>query len=377
MAAKTPAKGKKATQKQYLMYGGAAIAVAIGYYLYKQHSANSAASSTSSGIDPATGVPYSQETGANAIDPNTGIPYAAELGSSGYGGLYGSSGTSSANPFTAVDPATGMTYASEAGLGSGSGGGVDPATGQSYASELAAAQAAQTQAQTDLTGFEGTVGQYLGGGAGAGVNPGGPNLPPTGTNPGSSTPGHASRTLSQWTASAEHQLTTLHGVSPTEARQAVTQFLKGEPITSATAAKGLHNIAKTSGNLGAPPVRNGAHLPIVVARTVSHQTPAPAPRPATVHATQPVLHTVQSLPVVHQVAQRPVATAKPQKPLFPYRPGFGVTAPKKPAPAQKKRVQSPRTPSSTASNPFARFWNTFFPHSYYGVPGWGPGTGRH
>ena len=76
--------------------GAAGLGIVV--YLRARSAAQSAASagstdatatSDTSGIDPATGIPYDQESGnsyydSGAIDPSTGVPYADE---SGYGGV--------------------------------------------------------------------------------------------------------------------------------------------------------------------------------------------------------------------------------------------------------------------------------------------------
>jgi hypothetical protein len=94
----------------YLIGGGALV---IGGFIYWKHEANSSAasaaatiSSTDSGIDPVTGLPYSED---NTVDPLTGMTYLAEAqeygsvsaaesslasqaGTEGYGGYSGTSG---------------------------------------------------------------------------------------------------------------------------------------------------------------------------------------------------------------------------------------------------------------------------------------------
>ena len=111
-------KGKKKTKPAVIAAG--VIAAVVVYYLYSKHQANTAASSATTGaIDPATGVPYADETGSNAIDPSTGVPYSSEVGSSGSGST-SSGSASTADPFQAVDPtsASGATYAEELGANS-------------------------------------------------------------------------------------------------------------------------------------------------------------------------------------------------------------------------------------------------------------------
>jgi hypothetical protein len=62
----------------------------VGLYIYKKRKAaqqdqSGATTTDQSGIDPSTGLPYSQESGGQ-IDPTTGVPYSQEYG---YGGGYG------------------------------------------------------------------------------------------------------------------------------------------------------------------------------------------------------------------------------------------------------------------------------------------------
>ena len=261
--ATTAKKGKKKTKVEWYYYAGGVAVVGLGYYLYKQHQANAA---NAAGATPSSG----------AIDPLTGQPYAPGVGSLSGSGSTGSSG-------------------------------IDPATNLPYASELATSQGALTQAQADLqsqstnfadafAAFETALGT---GGTGGQVNPQRPQSPVT---------GHPTKTLAQWIANATAQLSRLKGVNPAQAAQAVRQFLAGQPITNAIAAKGLHNIAKTAGNLGAPPVANGAHLPIVVAKAPkTPSTPAPrnpAPRAPAAPKT-PVRSTVNSTPAGFGTVQVP------------------------------------------------------------------------
>ena len=87
--------------------------------------------STDPTIDPATGVPYSQEAaygaaGASAIDPATGLPYSAETGYGyGYGGTgYYGGGSGTPGPGSFTTNAEWAQYAEQyltqnEGLGSG------------------------------------------------------------------------------------------------------------------------------------------------------------------------------------------------------------------------------------------------------------------
>lgn len=83
--------------KPWLFAGGAAIAV-LGVYEYrKQAMSVKATTSAASGIDPMTGVPFSQE-----IDPNTGLPFSQEagIGGSPIGSPFGALSGMSLNPLT-------------------------------------------------------------------------------------------------------------------------------------------------------------------------------------------------------------------------------------------------------------------------------------
>jgi hypothetical protein len=94
----------------YAVGGGALILGVVGYAYYKDKKSKSAAAaaattsaaaSTGTGIDPATGIPYVDETGggSSGIDPETGIPYAEEDGSD--------------NTYGGIDPNTGLPYYDE------------------------------------------------------------------------------------------------------------------------------------------------------------------------------------------------------------------------------------------------------------------------
>lgn len=83
--------------KKYVVGGvivGSLIAIVV--YIRIRNTAASTAATTAapatdtSAIDPATGIPYSEEQGDTGIDPATGIPYIDESG----GGSYGASDVS-------------------------------------------------------------------------------------------------------------------------------------------------------------------------------------------------------------------------------------------------------------------------------------------
>lgn len=98
---------------------GGVAAAAIVFYEYRKAKSSSAETgtgtttdTTDTGIDPATGIPYSQEQ----TDPTTGIPYADE-----------GTNFTGAQSASVVDPNTGVPYSSELGA---AGLTFDPATGQ-------------------------------------------------------------------------------------------------------------------------------------------------------------------------------------------------------------------------------------------------------
>src|SRR5271165_502251 len=96
--------GKKMPRnRKVLLFSLGGLGAIGGYIWWKKRNAStaSAASTTDpNAIDPATGIPYSQEGGA--IDPATGVPYADE-----YGGTSGAYGTQPGALGT-YDPLTGQ-----------------------------------------------------------------------------------------------------------------------------------------------------------------------------------------------------------------------------------------------------------------------------
>jgi hypothetical protein len=91
---KLPKKGTLDKYKWWLIGGLAVIAVLVFYFVNKskQASATGTSSAAASGIDPTTGVPYSQEY-ANAYGAGMGMnPYG------GFGGGFGGGGTGPAGP---------------------------------------------------------------------------------------------------------------------------------------------------------------------------------------------------------------------------------------------------------------------------------------
>jgi Fibronectin type III domain len=156
--------GKKIPK--WAVIGGAGAVVAGGIYAYKRSSNSSSSSaSTATGIDPVTGLPYSED---QTTDPVTGQTYLSEAqeygsvsaaeaallganssaydyaGGSSSGGGSADTGTST----TVTDPVSGATYSTTA---------IDPVTGETYAAEIATyggvalAEAAYETAQLAVT----------------------------------------------------------------------------------------------------------------------------------------------------------------------------------------------------------------------------------
>lgn len=98
--------------KKWWIIGGVG-AVAIVWYAYHRSASSASSGSTTAGIDPQTGLPYSQTPSSGYIDPTTGYSYASE-----YTAPY---------PQGSVDPNTGIPYALE--------GPIDPTTGIPYSQE--------------------------------------------------------------------------------------------------------------------------------------------------------------------------------------------------------------------------------------------------
>src|SRR6202022_27110 len=106
---KVPLAGTMSKKTLTFVLGGSA---ALVVFLWIRHRKNAAASTTATttassaatsaatdpnAIDPATGVPYSQEYGYTGIDPNTGLPYSQTMAGGYYDpntGQYVSPGTS-------------------------------------------------------------------------------------------------------------------------------------------------------------------------------------------------------------------------------------------------------------------------------------------
>jgi hypothetical protein len=112
---KVPLAGTMSKKTLTFVLGGSAALVVFLWYRHRKN-ASGASSGTSAGtpadtssaatdpnaIDPATGVPYSQEYGYTGIDPNTGLPYSQTAA----GGLYDPNTGQYIYPGTGTPPPT-------------------------------------------------------------------------------------------------------------------------------------------------------------------------------------------------------------------------------------------------------------------------------
>lgn len=144
---------------------GEAVAIGAGglvviYFVWKQHEASSAASSSTSAIDPLTGLPTSED---NTVDPDTGMTYLAEAQQ------YGSVAAAEA----AVAGESSLDYSSAYGTGTGSIGAnystplvpsndVQSATYASNAAWAQAVEAGLTDIGYSSTDVAAALGRYLG-----------------------------------------------------------------------------------------------------------------------------------------------------------------------------------------------------------------------
>jgi hypothetical protein len=132
-------------KKGYVLAGGAVVVLAVGYGWYRNRQANAAAATSAaggsgtSGIDPATGVPYADESGAG-IDPATGYPYGSAQDQEALAQLGGGSG------FT----------------GGGGGGPITTGTSGGYTTNGQWAQAAESYLVSTVGGDANTVAAALG-----------------------------------------------------------------------------------------------------------------------------------------------------------------------------------------------------------------------
>lgn len=250
-----PSAQKKGKKTSPWIYVGVVGAAGVVYYLYKRNAASSSSSS-----------PSQATTG---IDPLTGAPYQAGVGSLSPGSMIGVGGVGTIP--------TGTTT----GTPGSSGSATDP-TGSGSVTSTPSPGSATTGTGTTSSGGPG--------GGSSGISP---------------SPGHSSSTLEAWRQAKADVIANAEKISIPEAGRAISQYLQGKPITNAAAARGIANVVKNS---GPPPVRNGAALPVRVAKS---PRPARKPRATTTHT-----------------------PARPSKPIpnsltpeYPYHPGYGVNAP--------------------------------------------------
>ena len=241
---------------------GGALAVYLLYRWYQNNKANSAATTTA------------------GIDPLTGNPYTAGVGSLAPGSSGGSTGTT-ADP--TIDPATGQSWASEIAAATAAGN-IDPATGQSYSSELtsagqaaAAGEQASFQAGQVSGGIDPLTGQTFASElatveAALGATPPAGSVPPAAT-----TVAPESRTA------MIAMVSKATGLSLAQAGQQVALYLEGKPLTSKGAVNSIGNQVKA----GLAPTTNGSNtLPTpVLAKAVTQAPAAKAPATNTALAT--------------------------------------------------------------------------------------------
>lgn len=140
--------------------GGSAIAI---WFAYKQHkdSEAAAAGSSSSSIDPVTGLPYSQD---NQIDPLTGMTYLAEAQEYGSVSAAEQAVAGEAADETSTADETGSDLSDLSGVGTGTVS--TDVSGGAYASNAAWAQAV-TAGLSNIgytsTDVSAALGMYLGG----------------------------------------------------------------------------------------------------------------------------------------------------------------------------------------------------------------------
>src|SRR5271170_3067640 len=93
---------------------GGAAGLGLVFYLYKRSSSGSASSSTGSsgsGIDPVTGLPYTED---NQVDPLTGLTYLAEAQQ--YGSVSAAESAASSSGYSPYGSSSeGDSYALDAG----------------------------------------------------------------------------------------------------------------------------------------------------------------------------------------------------------------------------------------------------------------------
>jgi hypothetical protein len=152
---KVPLAGTMSKKTLTFILGGSAALVAFLWYRHRKSAgaattAPSGTDTTGTGaidpnaIDPATGIPYSQEYGYTGIDPNTGLPYSQQLA----GGFYDPNTGQYVYPGTNVPPPT-----------------TSPSATATVTTNAEWAQAAESyltvNAGTDMATLSAALGKYL------------------------------------------------------------------------------------------------------------------------------------------------------------------------------------------------------------------------
>lgn len=258
-------------KKQLMIVAVIGVGGAAAYILWKNKTSTASSTDTddtddtgddTSGIDPATGVPYSEEE----IDPSTGVPYADEMGAmSPMGTTAGMDG--------AYDPSTGAYTPGlgDATIGSLLGGGTSPSPGLTTGYATAPGQSYQAQ----------------------------PAVP---------------ENNSQWTTGALSDLTSL-GYDPATTAAALGLYIAGQPLTQDQ----YDLVATALGLSGNPP--SGAPTPTILHPAANANTPknvtqatpegSSAYTPASQPATQTKTTTRSSPALIRQVFRKPSQTTRP------------------------------------------------------------------
>jgi len=252
MADSPKSKGKGPSRKLGPLpaWGWAAAGVATFgvYYLYKKRSASATAAAT--GVDPSTALAngvYAPLGGAG-IDPTTGLQFSQETGSN------------------AIDPLTGQTYASElAGLtGTGSTAGlIDPTTGIPFSVELQNAIAGLTPTATTQTGTVTTPS-------------------PTGLTPVAFAQGLVDQLTKAYGPGTGRNL------SASTITDQVNKYLNGQAITNSVLAQGIRNITGAANSLGSQAIATGGLIkPVITSPTTTTVTHTPSEVVAPLATTPP------------------------------------------------------------------------------------------
>lgn len=247
---KGKAKGKKGKNNNLYLYGGAALAAGLIYYLYTKHAANTAATtaSTTPTSDPLQGT-----------DPNspTGQTYAQELADNGLSG---------------IDP--------------------NSATGQTYQQEITGNTADLSTIETEL----------------AGLVTGNASVNGTSTSGGSTNP---TATVASWSAAANAALQKA-GLTPAEAAASVSNYLAGHAVNNTTSVNVLNALPKppvTGGaNFVAVLSKSGAAAATAAAAAAKNKNPV-VTSPAAKVVSSPPSTKVQDGPPI-PAGYKPPAAAK-------------------------------------------------------------------